>query len=185
MFYLWSRIEPMQLWLLLAGVLTFQEPISSTYVILEAIRAHYPIILIHLLWLVITSLQVYLGYIFGKWVQKRFAASKFESWVARWTKKMGRLVGKNGERVALIFITILTLPVFTGFIASWLPISFWTILFFSILGDLVWYVSVWIGVYGANEFASSLQTTVLVIVVISILFSIPMGIWQRRIIQKK
>lgn len=98
---------------------------------------------------------------------------------------MSDLIGKKGEKVALIFFTILTAPFFTGFVASWLPISFWNILFFSILGSLVWYLQVWIGVYGAGQFSSSLQTTVISVIIIGILVSIPVAIWRKRQIEKR
>jgi membrane protein YqaA with SNARE-associated domain len=175
----------MQLWLLLTGVFVVQESFSTTFVVLEAVRAHYPILLIHLLWIAVVIAEVYVGYSLGKWIQKRFTGSRFEKWVGMWIQQANDLIGKNGEKVALIFVTILTAPFFTGFVASWLPISFWTILIFSILGDLVWYVTVWLGVYGANEFASSLQTTVISIAILTIVLSIPVAMWRRKMLQRK
>jgi hypothetical protein len=175
----------MHLWLLLASVLLLQEPLSTTFVILEVVRADYPIILIHLLWLVFTTSQIYLGYALGRWVQRRFTNSKVESWIAKWIKQISDLIGKKGQKVALIFFTILTTPFFAGFVASWLPISLWNILFFSTLGSLVWYLQVWIGVYGAGQFSSSLQTTVISVIIIGTLVSIPLAIWRKRQTEKR
>lgn len=178
-------MHPVHLWLLLAGVLLLQEPLSTTFVILEVVRAHDSIIIIHLLWIILTISQIYLGYVLGRWVQRRFFTSKVEAWITEWTSKVSALIGKKGEKVALIFFTILTAPFFTGFVASWLPISLWNILFFSILGSLVWYLQVWIGVYGAGQFSSSLQTTVISVIIIGILVSIPVAIWRKRQIEKR
>jgi membrane protein YqaA with SNARE-associated domain len=171
----------MHLWLLLASVLLFQEPLSATFVVLEVVRARYPIILIHLLWLGLTIVEIYLGYLLGVWVQRHFATSKMEAWITEWTDKVDELIGKKGEKVALIFFTILTLPLFSGFIASWLPISVWSILFFSVLGSSLWYLQVWLGVYGADQFSSGLETTVISVIVIGTLVSIPFALWRKRI----
>jgi hypothetical protein len=50
---------------------------------------------------------------------------------------------------------------------------------------LVWYLQVWIGVYGAGQFSSSLQTTVISVIIIGILVSIPVAIWRKRQIEKR
>lgn len=175
----------MHLWLLLASVLLLQEPLSTTFVILEVVRAHYSIIFIHILWIFFTISQICLGYVLGRWVQRRFHTSKVEGWITTWTRKASDLIGKKGEKVALILFTILTAPFFTGFVASWLPTSLWNILFFSVLGSLVWYLQVWIGVYGAGQFSSSLQTTVISVIIIGTLISIPLAIWRKRQIEKR
>jgi hypothetical protein len=171
----------MHLWLLLASVLLFQEPLSTTFVVLEVVRARDPIVFIHLLWVSLTISQIYLGYLLGALVQRRFAASKVEAWITEWTHKVDDLIGKKGEKVALVFFTILTLPFFSGFVASWLPISVWSILLFSVLGSSLWYLQVWIGVYGAGQFSSGLETTVISVLIIGTLVSIPFAVWRKRI----
>jgi hypothetical protein len=171
----------MHLWLLLASVLLFQEPLSATFVVLEVVRARYPIMLIHLLWLGLTISQIYLGYVVGKWGQRRFATAKAVTWISEWINKADDLIGKKGEKVALILFTIFTLPFFSGFVASWLPISVWSILLFSMLGSLLWYLQVWIGVYGADQFSSGLLTTVISAIIIGTLVSIPFAIWRKRL----
>jgi membrane protein YqaA with SNARE-associated domain len=171
----------MPLWLLLSSVLLFQEPLSATFVVLQAVRAHYPIILIHLLWLGLTGSQIYLGFILGKWGQRRFARAKFEAWIAEWTHKIDHLIGRKGEKAALIFFTLLTLPFIAGFVAAWFPISVWSVLLFSTLGSFLWYVQVWIGVYGADQFSSGLYSTIINVVVIGTLVSIPFAMWRKRL----
>ncbi len=178
-------MRSVHLWFILGSVLLLQEPLSTTFVVLEMVRSHYSIILIHLMWVVITILQIYLGHVLGKWVQRRFHTAKVEAWITKWTGKGSDLIGKKGEKVALIFFTILTAPFFTGFVASWLPISLGNILFFTVLGSLVWYLQVWIGVYGAGRFSSSLQTTVISVIMIGTLVSIPLAIWRKRQIEKR
>jgi ABC-type phosphate/phosphonate transport system permease subunit len=95
------------------------------------------------------------------------------------------VIGRKGEKIALIFFTLLTGPFFTGFVASWLPISLWNILFFSALGSFLWYLQVWFGVYGADQFSSSLHTTVISVTVIGTLVSIPLAIWRKRQTEKR
>jgi membrane protein YqaA with SNARE-associated domain len=168
-------------WLSLTIVLLFQEPLSATFVVLEVVRAGYPINFIHLLWLALTVSQIYLGYVLGRWGQTRFATTKLANWIKQWIEKVDDIIGRKGEKVALIFFTLLTLPFFSGFIASWLPIPVWSILLFSTLGSFIWYLQVWIGVYGAGQFSSGLVTTVISVVIIGTLVSIPFARWRKRL----
>jgi hypothetical protein len=171
----------MHLWLLLASVLLLQEPLSATLVVLEAVRVHYPVILLHLLWLSLTISQIYLGYMLGRWIQRRFPKASLDVWMIKWTREVDDLIGKKGEKVALIAFTIFTLPFFSGFVASWLPLSIWSILLFSVLGSALWYLQVWIGVYGADQLSSGLHTTIISVIIIGTLVSIPIAIWRKRL----
>jgi membrane protein DedA with SNARE-associated domain len=171
----------MRLWLLLTSIFLLQEPLSATFVVLKAVRARYPIILLHLLWLSLTILQIYLGYILGRWIQRRFSKAKWDVWMIKWTREVDDLIGKKGEKVALIAFTIFTLPVFSGFVASWLPLSIWSILLFSVVGSFLWYLQVWIGVYGAGQLSSGLHTTIISVIIIGTLVSIPFSIWRKRL----
>jgi hypothetical protein len=170
----------MHLWFLLAGVLLLQEPLSATLVVLEAVRVRYPIILLHLLWLSLTISQICVGFILGRWIQRRFPKAKWDVWMIKWTREVDDLIGRKGEKVALIAFTIFTLPFFSGFVASWLPLSIVSILLFSVTGSFLWYLQVWIGVYGADQLSSGLHTTIISVIIIGTLVSIPFAIWRKR-----
>ena len=147
----------MTLWLLLTVALVVQEGLSTTVLLLQAYQRHYPLYLIHILWLLLTILQIYAGYYLGKWIQKRFAGSKFESWMKKSTAKLEKMIGERGEAIALILISGIVSPAFAALGASWLEISFTKVLIFALIGDLLWYLSEWVTVIGAAHLFSDVK----------------------------
>src|SRR5277367_4177364 len=92
-------MHPVHLWLLLGSVLLLQEPLSTTFVVLEMVRAHYSIILVHLMWIILTVLQIYLGHVLGKWVQRRLIPlSQGDQYVVSWLPASVDRDGGDGSR---------------------------------------------------------------------------------------
>lgn len=152
-----SHLLRMSLWLLIIGALTLQEGLSTTVVLLEAVHNHYPLILIHLIWLVVTVAQIYLGYYIGKWIQTRYKYSKFERWLEKYARKLDDSVGKRGELLALLLASAIVSPAATALLASWLDISITRIVTFALLGDFLWYLSEWATVVGANALLTGVK----------------------------
>jgi uncharacterized membrane protein YdjX (TVP38/TMEM64 family) len=160
----------MAFWLLIIGTVFLQEGISTTVVLLEAYQRGYSLPIIHLVWFVGTIIQIYLAYIFGKWIQKRFPESKFEHRMKHYSVSLDESIGKRGLALALILMSSIVSPAFTSFIGSWLNISFRDILIYAFIGDLIWYTSEWITVIGASHLATLFQdgTAIVIIAIIAI-----------------
>src|SRR5665213_634522 len=140
----------MSLWWLLTVALLVQEGISTTVLLLKAYQEHYPLILIHLIWFVVTVVQIYAGYYLGKWIQTRFKNTKFELWMKKSTHRLDKHIGTSGEAIALMLVAGLVSPAIAALGASWLDISFVSVLIFALIGDLFWYVSEWATVFGVS-----------------------------------
>ena len=157
----------MSLWLLIALVLTFQQGLTVIAVLVRAQQLHYSFWLISLVWLVVTSLQITIGYYLGKWVKVRFAGSKFENWLQKYVRKLEALIDQRGEKVALIFMAYLVLPFVPAFVAPWLGISFMSAFFFTLLGDLLWYAATWGYTLGAFQIISRVKEGLLIVIVLA------------------
>ena len=155
----------MSFWLIIIGTLFVQEGLSVIVVLLKAYQEHYPLLLIHAIWLIDTLVQIWLGYVIGKWIQKKFADSRFELWMKKRAALLDDSIGKRGEAVALVLLSGIVSPGLTALLGSWLNISFRNIALFALLGDFIWYASEWVTVIGTSNLASLFRTSTLLILV--------------------
>lgn len=155
----------MSFWLIIAGTLFAQEGLLTLAVLLKAEQLHYSLLAIHAIWLIVTLFQIWLGYVIGKWIQKKFANSKFEIRLKKYAESLDHSIGKRGEAVALILMSGIVSPGLTALLGSWLNISFRNIVIFALIGDLIWYVSEWVTVIGATNIASLFRTSTLLILI--------------------
>jgi hypothetical protein len=157
----------MSFWLVIILTLVVQEGISTIAVLLRAEQLHYSLWAIHILWLVIASLEIAIAYRVGKLVQKSFADSKFERWVKTHVRNFEASIDKRGENVGLLLLSLIISPFVAAFLASWLDISFTNIFFFTLLGDGLWYASEWATVVGAQALLAQAKLVGLVILVVA------------------
>jgi membrane protein YqaA with SNARE-associated domain len=162
----------MSLWLLLTATLLVQEGLSTTVLLLRAYQEHYPLIAIHLIWLVVTVLQIYIGYYLGRWIQKRFKGSKFELWLKKSAHSLEKYIGTSGQALALILVAGVVSPAIAALGASWLEITFTSVLIFALIGDFIWYVSEWATVFGVTHFFGNPVIEIVVVIVGGIIFAI-------------
>jgi hypothetical protein len=157
------------MWLLVASVLIPQEFASSAIVFIIALQNNFPIWEIHLIWLCTTLLDMYVGYMLGKFTQEKFRGTRFFIWVERWIKK-GRIeLGPQGEKLSLALLGIINFPFINTFIGAWigLPLNMAFLLTFA--GNFVWYLFLWGTVLGLSSFISNPDIIILILVVAGIL----------------
>ena len=158
----------MSFWLLLTLALTVQEGLSTIALLLRAAQLHYSIWIISAIWLAVTVIQIIAGYYLGKWIRKRFARSKFETWVEKQAHKLERSIDKKGEMLGIAVLSSVISPAIAAFLGAWLNISFVSIFFFSLLGDLFWYASSWAYALGAITLLSRVKEGLLILIAIAI-----------------
>ena len=160
----------MSLWLLIILALTLQEGLSVLAILLRAYQLHYSLWVIHLIWFIATAVQITLAYYFGKWTQKSVTHSKFNRWTEKSVALFKKSVDKNGERIALVLLSTIISPALAAFFASWLEISFGNIFIFTLIGDLVWYISAWATVLGAFQILLIARYGLLVLIALVFIF---------------
>jgi membrane protein YqaA with SNARE-associated domain len=156
----------MKLWLLIALVLTIQEGFSVLATLVRASELHYSFWIISLVWLVVTILQIALGYYLGKFIQKKSKGSRFERWAEKYARKLEKSISKSGEKLALVIFSSAVSPGIGAFLASWLDISFADIFIYSLLGDLFWYLSTLATVFGVVALLSKARFGLIILICI-------------------
>ena len=160
----------MRLWLLLIGALIVQEIATTNIVLLSAHRAGYSGLLIALIFVLATAFDLAVGYLIGKYVQRRFAGSKLVTKAATLARRFERYLGRYGARITLLLLGFVSYAYVNSFLASWLELPAEELMLWLFLGDLGWYALEWLLVLGTRSVSSSLSTELYISVGISILF---------------
>jgi hypothetical protein len=157
------------MWLLVASVLIPQEFASSAIVFIIAVQNNFPIWEIHLIWLCITSLDMYVGYMLGKFTQEKFHGTRFFNWVERWIARGRAELGPHGEKLSLALLGIINFPFVNTFIGAWIGLPFNMAFLLTLAGNFVWYLFLWGTVLGLSSFISNPDIIILILVVAGIL----------------
>ncbi len=157
------------MWLLVASVLVPQEFASSAIVFIIALQNNFPIWEIHLIWLCITSLDMYVGYMLGKFTQEKFHGTRFFNWVERWITRGRAELGPHGEKLSLALLAVINFPFVNTFIGAWIGLPFNMAFLLTLAGNFIWYLFLWGTVLGLSSFVSNPDIIILILVVAGIL----------------
>ena len=106
-------------------VLVLQEVVTLNTVIFETHRGIHNPWAIHLIFLVVTALDIWIGYAAGKWVRRTYNEGRAVRFIQKWVDRFEGYAGKRGKRAALFALGFVNPPYINSFIASWLDVSFW------------------------------------------------------------
>lgn len=159
----------MPIWLLVASVLVPQEFASTAIVFIIALQHNFPIWAINLIWLCVTSLDMYVGYMLGKFTQEKLQGTRFFNWVERWIKKGRAELGMHGEKLSLALLGIINFPYINTFIGAWIGLPLNMALILTLAGNFVWLLFLWGTVLGLSAFVSNPDIIILILVVAGIL----------------
>lgn len=134
----------MKLWIFLVSALFIQERISTDTALFQARIHNYNIWIIHSIWFFATCSTILGGYYFGKWIQTAFKDSAFDTRIKGVSKKIERVLGKQGEIFAFILLGIVNFPYINGILASVVNVPLRVLFPLMFLGDALWYTSAWI-----------------------------------------
>jgi membrane protein YqaA with SNARE-associated domain len=157
------------MWLLVAGVLIPQEFASSAIVFIIALQNNFPIWAINLIWVCITSLDMYVGYMLGKFTKEKFDDTRFFHWVERWIEKGKAQLGTHGEKLSLALLAVVNFPFVNTFIAAWIGLPFNMAFLLTLAGNFVWFLFLWGTVLGLSAFVSNPDIIILILIVAGVL----------------
>lgn len=157
------------MWLLVASVLVPQEFASSAIIFIIALQNNFPIWEIHLIWLCVTSLDMYVGYMLGKFTQEKLQGTHFFNWAERWIKRGRFELGPYGEKLSLALLGIINFPFINTFIGAWIELPLAMACLLTLAGNFVWYLFLWGTVLGLSSFISNPNIMVLILLVVGIL----------------
>ena len=131
-----------------------QEPASTDAAIFQIRELGLNLWFIHSLWLVITIIDIFVGYKIGKYFQIRYAGTTVIKKIQKWTHALEEFIGKKGEIFAIVLIGIINFPWLNAFLVSWLHVSFKRIFWFLLFGDLIYWVVAWMINIGVRFFVA-------------------------------
>jgi hypothetical protein len=157
------------MWLLVAAVLIPQEFATSAIVFIIALQNNFPIWAINLIWICTTSLDMYVGYMLGKFTQEKLHGTRFFRWAERWINKGTAMLGPYNERISLALLGVINFPFINTFIGAWIGLPFNMAFLLTLAGNFVWFLFLWGTVLGLSSFVSNPDIIILILVVAGIL----------------
>lgn len=159
----------MPIWLLVTSVLIPQEFASTAIVFIIALQNNFPIWAINLIWLGVTSLDMYAGYMLGKFTQEKLRGTRFFNWVERWIQKGRGELGPHGEKLSLALLGVIDFPYVNTFIGAWIGLPLNLAFLLTLAGNFVWFLFLWGTVLGLSSFVANPDIIILILVVAGIL----------------
>lgn len=156
----------MPIWILVATVLIPQEFASSAIVFVIALQNHFPIWEINAIWLCVTCLDMYVGYVVGSIIKDKLHGTRFFAWVERLAEKMKTILGVHGEKFSLALLGIVDFPYVNAFLGAWIGLPLRTTFLATLAGNFLWYLFLWGTVLGLSSFISNPDIIILILVVI-------------------
>ncbi len=159
------------IWSLIILTLFVQEAASTDVAIFQVRHLHFNLWIINLMWVIATSIDILVGYWIGKKIQEKFKGSKFETFGRKWSAKTEDLIGKKGQRFALLVLGIINFPYANAFISSWLSIPFKNVFILLFIGDALYWGIEWGVNIGVRGFAGP-HTALYIVIGLGLLISI-------------
>jgi membrane protein YqaA with SNARE-associated domain len=156
-------------WLFIAFALITQEIVSLNTVLFWVYHYHFHVVLIHILFIVATIIDIVVGFIAGKFVRRKMTHGKIVRFAEKWSARFNSYVGKRGRWVALLIIGNFSFPYINAFLAAWLDMPFVESFIFIFIGNMIWYVSLWLLVLGVASVVPNSWTALAVIVGITLI----------------
>lgn len=157
------------MWVLVAAVLVPQEFASTAIVFVVALQDHFPIWGINLIWICVTTLDMYAGYMLGRFTHEKLQGTRFFNWAERWIEKGRHELGAHGEKISLALLGIIDFPYINTFIGAWIGLPLGAALPLTLAGNFIWFLFLWATVLGLSAFIRNPDIIVLILVVVAIL----------------
>ena len=133
----------LKIWAFIVFALFLQEPATTDAALFQARSHDLNLWLVHLIWIIATTIDIWLGFKIGKWLQRFYAGTKFETFSKRWAIRVENYIGKKGERFVLVLLGVINFPWANSFLASWLNLDYRNMFTFIFIGDALWYALEW------------------------------------------
>ncbi|MDB4984482.1 MAG: hypothetical protein JWM20_661 [Patescibacteria group bacterium] len=135
--------------LLAFAVLLLQETATLTSLIFATHKGVYPASVIHILFLIATLIDIVAGYFLGRFLKRKFPRSKVGAFVDRLAKLFSFRESRYKRWLALFLLGNFSFPWLNSCIAGYMELPFWESAFFNLLGDILYYASLWLIAIGA------------------------------------
>ena len=161
----------------------FQEPISSSAILLYVYQNGASIWTIHFLFLLATSIDIVIGYFLGKLIFQKYHDSKIGKYISMWVKKMEVYQKSKSSRFILFIIAIAVFPVSSLFM-PWFRISLARSFVLLLIGEIVfWYSITWLTVLGVNDSVVNPAHAIIAVVIVSVCLNVVFNFFRRKFVK--
>jgi membrane protein YqaA with SNARE-associated domain len=94
-------------------------------------------------WILLTALDLYLGYVLGQSAHRRASHTKIGGAIDKAAKKFEGFLGYRNESIVLILLGIFNFPYVNAFLCSWLRLDFKRMFLCLMIGDVIAYALSW------------------------------------------
>lgn len=159
-------------WLFVIACLFIQEPTSTDAAIFLVRQNHLNLWVVNVIWLAATIIDIVVGYLVGKWIQRAFQSTRLVAWSKQWAEKIEQFIGKSGERFVVILLGVINFPYLNAFLFSWLRLSFKNLFVLLLIGNAIYWLIEWGINIGVRSAVADPHMALYVIVAVGLLFSV-------------
>jgi hypothetical protein len=139
---------------------------------------------VHLVWIVATAIDIWLGFKIGKWLKRFWSGTKFETFSKTWAARIEHFIGKKGEKFVLMLLGVINFPWANSFLFSWLDWDYRTMFIFIFIGDAIWYALEWGINVGVRSIIPDPHLTIYMVVLGGLSFGIISKLILNRVLKK-
>ncbi|MDE2018954.1 MAG: hypothetical protein KGJ13_01255 [Patescibacteria group bacterium] len=159
-------------WPAIIPVFLLQEFASVAALLAFAYGHGGDLLALHFAWVAATFVDLFAGYLVGKWLGDRFRNARLRQWLQRFAEKWQGRVGKSGQALSLLFLGFLLYPYLAAFIAAWAGVSLNDAVFYLLLGNIAWYLFAWGAAIGLTALVPNFEWLIVVIISLAIALSV-------------
>lgn len=157
-----------------------QEPVTTGATILYAYQSGFNVWIIHLLFVLCTIIDIFIGYYVGVRVHKKYLDNRIVKYAKRKAEALEHYTGKHGYKLALIVFGQMIFPI-SAFITPWIGVTFKESFIYLLIGEVVlWYGLEWLLILGIKTFVPDPQIALYGLIVIALLIIAVVRRWERR-----
>ena len=149
--------------------LFLQEIVSINALVFATHHGLYPALLIHVLFVIATIFDIVVGYFVGTFLRKKTLHTRVTAYIHKLSDRFSLSTKKYRRWFVLFLLGNFSFPYINSCIAGYLGMPFWESSFFIFIGDVVWYVSIWLVVLSVSAVVKNIYIAFIIIIVIAFL----------------
>lgn len=149
-------------------VVFVQEIVSLNALLFATHQGTYSPTLIHILFVVATLVDIIIGFYVGKLLQKKTYQSKITNWIRNLSERFSLSTKKHKRWLVLLLLGNLSFPYINAVVAGYLDMPFWESMFFIFLGNITYYITLWLLVLGASSLTKNIYLAFAIVIAVII-----------------
>ncbi len=170
----------MKQWPLILLILIVQETVTLNGLLVKVHQGESSVWLITLIFMIITTVEIFIGYVAGVYAKERFNKGKVKVFADRWVRRFYAYIGKHGRRIYMILLGYFSFPYLNAFIMAWLNIPLIESFGYLFLGNMIFYLTSWLLVLGVMSVVPNPFAAFGAVIVLTILVTVAMRLYKAR-----